>query len=164
MHAVQALKTPNLIVGPLSWTDNPIPHQGGATPPKELSPPTDNSLHPRREVLSPKTSRKMPQADQAASKDLLKVIFHPRPSSTQGRLSTKVVLHLRSSSTKGCLPPQVVFHQRLSFTKGCLPPKVVFHQRSSFTDGRLLPKVVFHQRLSTTKGCLPSKFVSPNPS
>ena len=38
----------------------------------------------------------------------------------------EVVFHQRPSSTEGHLPPKVIFHQRSAYTEGRLPPKVVF--------------------------------------
>ena len=107
-----------------------------------------------------------------------KVVFHQKPSSTEGCLPSKVVFHRRSSFTKGCLPPKVVFYRWSSSIEGCLPPKVVFLQRSSSIKNNtlvhlifvrtvnipnlsLLPclEMVFHQMSSSTKGCPPPEVI-----
>ena len=116
--------------------------------------PEKNCPPPQKKI---KYITKYHKADQAACKDLPKVIFHPRSSSTKGYLPPNVVFHQRLSSTDGLLPLKVIFHRRSSSTKGHLPQKVVFHQRSSCTEGCLPLKVVFHLRSSSNKGLLPSK-------
>ena len=54
----------------------------------------------------------------------LKVVFHRKSFSPEGRLPPKVVFLQRSSFSKGRLPTEWVFHRRLSSTKGCLPPTI----------------------------------------
>ena len=79
----------------------------------------------------------------------LRVVFHRRLSSIEGRPPLKVFFPRRSFSIEVHLPSKGVFHQKLSSIEGDLASKVVFHWRSSFIKGHLALKVLFHQRLSS---------------
>ena len=128
----------------------------------------------------PPRLKKWPQQRYMAERNLeispMKVVFHWRLFSIEGRPPSKGVLHRRSSSIKGRLQSQRSssiegrLHWSSSSIKGrlpslvdsiigCLPWKVIFHGRSSSMEGRLPWKVIFHQRSSSIDGCLPFKVV-----
>ena len=126
----------------------------------------------------PPRLKKWPQQRYMAERNLeispMKVVFHWRLFSIEGRPPSKGVLHRRSSSIKSRLQSQRSssiegrLHWSSSSIKGrlpslvdsiigCLPWKVIFHRRSSSIKWRPPSKFVFHWRLSSIEGCLPSK-------
>ena len=53
------------------------------------------------------------------------ILFHPRSSSIQGRLTSKV------ASIQDRRPSKVIFYPRLSSIQGCLPSRDIFHLKWS---------------------------------
>ena len=92
---------------------------------------------------------------------LAKVIFHPRLSSIQKKISLGqgYILGQWSSQFEGHFLSTLFIHQVSSSINVDLPLNVIFHQRSSSISVYLSSKVIFHWQLSSTLEHFPLEFI-----